>query len=123
MRSVGTFLLAVSLGTGAGLHATEALAAKGKKKGEEAAPKASVSEVNKLKAVRFGDPKAGSFKWGLKPEEVEKLISVQIERKYQARVDQAKQDPGKQQRIRDEREREVQAVKKSFTKFEGAKTG
>ncbi len=33
------------------------------------------------------------------------------------------QDPGKQQRIRDEETREISAVKKSFTKFEGQKSG
>jgi hypothetical protein len=125
MRTFGTFLIASVLGTAVGLHGSAALAKKVRKSGgdEAAAPKASSAEVNKLKAVRLGDPKAGTFKWGMKPEEVEKLVDVQIEKKYQTRVDQARQDPGKQTRIRDEMMREIANVKKSYTKFEGSKTG
>ena len=123
MRTLGTFLVASALGAVVGLHGSAALA-KGKRKvRDDAAPTASAAEVNKLKAVRLGDPKAGTFKWGMKPEEVEKLVEVQIEKKYQGRVDQARQDPGKQTRIREEMMREVAAVKKSFTKFEGNKSG
>lgn len=123
MRTFGTFLLAATLG-GAALYGAPAMAkGKGKAKGEEAAPKANVGEVNKLKAVRFGDPKAGTFKWGMKPEEVQALVRKQVAAKYDARVKQASQDPGKQQRIRDELERELNAVKKSYTKFEGNKSG
>jgi hypothetical protein len=123
MRTSRTFLVASVLGAVVGLSGSAALA-KGKRKvREDAAPAASASEVNKLKAVRLGDPKAGTFKWGMKPEEVEKLVDVQIEKKYQARIDQAKQDPGKQTRIREEMMREIANVKKSYTKFEGSKTG
>ena len=123
MRNFRTFLLVSTLGAAVTFPSAVALA-KGKKKGgEEAAPKASVAEVGKLKAVRFGDPKAGTFKWGMKPEEVQQLVRVQVEKKYESRIKQAAQDPGKQQRIRDEEERELAAVKKSFTKFEGSKTG
>jgi hypothetical protein len=123
MRTLGTFLVASALGAVVGLHGSAALA-KGKRKvHDDAAPTASAAEVNKLKAVRLGDPKAGTFKWGMKPEDVEQLVEVQIEKKYQSRVDQARQDPGKQTRIREEMMREVAAVKKSFTKFEGNKSG
>src|SRR4051812_24284714 len=123
MRTPGLVLLASTLGAALTLNGAAALA-KGKKgKGGDAAPAASASEVNKLKAVRFGDPKAGMFKWGMKPEEVQQLVRVQVEKKYEPRIKQAAQDPGKQQRIRDEKERELGAVKKSFTKFDGAKTG
>jgi hypothetical protein len=123
MRTSRTFLVASILGVAVGLHGAAALA-KAKRKGhEDGAPAASSAEVNKLKAVRLGDPKAGTFKWGMKPEDVEKLVDVQIEKKYQARVDQAKQDPGKQTRIREEMMREIANVKKSFTKFEGNKSG
>jgi hypothetical protein len=59
----------------------------------------------------------------MKPEEVQELVRKQIASKYEARVKQAAQDPGKQQRIRDEQEREIAAMKKSYTKFEGNKTG
>jgi hypothetical protein len=123
MRTFGAFLLAATLGAGLGFHG--AAEAKGKKKGrgDDAAPSASADEVNKLKAVRLGDPKAGIFKWGMKPEEVMALVRVSVDKKYEARIKQAAQDPGKQQRIRDEKERELSAVKKSFTKFEGNKSG
>ncbi|HEY2728385.1 MAG TPA: hypothetical protein VGK52_00495 [Polyangia bacterium] len=124
MRTFGTFLVASALGAVVALQGSAALAKGKTKKGrDDAAPAASVEEVNKLKAVRLGDPKAGTFKWGMKPDEVEKLVDVQIEKKYQARVDQAKQDPGKQTRIREEMLRETGAVKKSYSKFEGNKSG
>ena len=129
MRITGAFVLALSLGTAA-LVASPASHAKGKAKtqgggsGDEGhAPTASASEVNKLKAVHLGDPKAGTFKWGMKPEEVVAEVRVSIEGKYQPRIQQATQDPGKQQRLRDEMTREINAVKKSYTKFEGQKSG
>jgi len=125
MRTSRTLLVAsVASMLGALLGLNGSALAKGKRKvRDDAAPAASASEVNKLKAVRLGDPKAGTFKWGMKPDEVEKLVDVQIEKKYQARIDQAKQDPGKQTRIREEMMREIANVKKSYTKFEGSKTG
>ena len=91
--------------------------------GEGSAPAASSSEVDKLRAVRLGDPKAGTFKWGMRPEEVMGLVKTAIEAKYEPRISQAKADPGKQQRIRDELMRESNAAKKSYTKFEGQKSG
>jgi hypothetical protein len=124
MRTIGTFLIASVLGTAVGLHGAPALAKKVRKSGgDENAPKASSAEVNKLKAVSLGDPKAGTFKWGMKPEDVEKLVDVQLEKKYQPRLEQSRQDPGKQTRIREEMMREIANVKKSFTKFEGNKSG
>ena len=124
MRITGAFVLALSLGTAA-LVASPPSHAKGKAKakkgasaGEEGhAPVASSSEVNKLKAVHLGDPKAGTFKWGMKPEEVVAEVRVAIEAKYQPRIEQSSQDPGKQQRVRDEMTREINAVKKSYTKL------
>ena len=124
MRTFGALLVASALGAVVGLHGSAAFAkGKPKKAHDEAAPTASAAEVNKLKAVRLGDPKAGTFKWGMKPEDVEKLVDGQIEKKYQPRIDQNKQDPGKQTRIREEMLREIAAVKKSHTKFEGNKSG
>ena len=73
--------------------------------------------------MRLGDPKAGTFKWGMKPEEVMAQAKTAVEAKYEARIDKARQDPGLQQRIRDELQRELAAVKKSYTKFEGQKSG
>jgi hypothetical protein len=131
MRITGAFVLALSLGAAAFVASPPSYAkAKKAKKGggssaddEGHAPAASASEVDKLKAVRLGDPKAGVFKWGMKPEEVMAEVRVAIEAKYQPRIQQASQDPGKQQRVRDEMTREINAVKKSFTKFEGQKSG
>jgi hypothetical protein len=125
MRIKGAVGLALSFGAavfvaGATSHAKGKAAKKG---GEGAAPAASSSEVDKLKAVRLGDPKAGTFKWAMRPEEVMGLVKTAIEAKYEPRISQAKADPGKQQRIRDELLRESNAAKKSFTKFEGQKTG
>ncbi|HEX3901944.1 MAG TPA: hypothetical protein VH853_03780 [Polyangia bacterium] len=126
MRITGAFVLALSLGVAAVATGTPSYAkGKGKKKGggEGSAPAASAKEVDKLKAVRLGDPDAGTFKWGMKPEEVMASVRVSLEGKYKKRIEEASQDPGKQQRVRDEMIREINAVKKSFTKFEGQKSG
>jgi hypothetical protein len=124
MRITGSFALSLALGAAVAVASVSAHA-KGaaKKGGGGSAPAASSAEVNKLKAVRLGDPKAGTFKWGMKPEEVMAQARTAVEAKYEPRIDKAKQDPGLQQRIRDELQREIAAVKKSYTKFEGQKTG
>ena len=124
MRITGSFALSLSLGAMVAIASVSAHA-KGaaKKGGGGSAPAASSAEVNKLKAVRLGDPKAGTFKWGMKPEEVMAQAKTAVEAKYEARIDKARQDPGLQQRIRDELQRELTAVKKSYTKFEGQKSG
>jgi ribosome-binding protein aMBF1 (putative translation factor) len=124
MRITGTFVLSLSLGAAVAMAGLSGYASAAKKGGGGgAAPTASSGEVAKLKAVRLGDPKAGTFKWGMKPEEVMAQAKTAVEAKYEARIDKARQDPGLQQRIRDEQQRELTAVKKSFTKFEGQKTG
>ncbi len=129
MRITGTFGLALLLAAAVAVDSGTSLA-KGdnvQKKGGGSkggsAPTASSAEVAKLKAVRLGDPKAGTFKWGMKPEEVMAQARAAVEAKYEPRVDKAKQDPGLQQRLRDEMVKEIAAVKKSFTKFEGQKSG
>ncbi len=127
MRITGAFVLALSLGVAVSATSATGYAkakpAKKKGGGEWAAPTASPAEVNKLKAVRLGDPNAGTFKWGMKPEEVMAAVRTAIEGKYEKRIKEASADPGKQQRVRDEMEREIKAVKKSYTKFEGQKSG
>jgi hypothetical protein len=116
-------VLALSLGVAAVATGGPSYA-KGKKKGGEgSAPTASAKEVDKLKAVRLGDPDAGTFKWGMKPEEVMASVRLAVEGKYKKRIADASADPGKQQRVRDEMVREINAVKKSYTKFEGQKSG
>jgi hypothetical protein len=124
MRITGSFALSLALGAAVAVASVPGHA-KGaaKKGGGGSAPAASSAEVNKLKAVRLGDPKAGTFKWGMKPEEVMAQARTSVEAKYEPRIDKAKQDPGLQVRIRDELQREIAAVKKSYTKFEGQKSG
>jgi len=125
MTRTGALLLALTLGAGATATGTawaaKPKAAKASKGGKGATPPAE--ELAKLKAIKLGDPKAGIFTWGLSPTEVQEKLRVVIEQKYKERFDAAKADPGKQHRIRDEQGREIEAVKKSYTKFEGQKTG
>lgn len=126
MRMTGAVVLALSLAAAGSFAGGQAFAkgkAKAGKGGGGSAPAASTAEVNKLKAVRLGDPKAGVFKWGMKPDEVLAEVKGSIEARFQPKIAQASQDPGKQQRIRDQMSREVNEVKKSFTKFEGQKSG
>jgi len=122
MRTSRLLLLALAIGAGASLTHGAAAFAKGRK-GGDGTPAANREEIDKLKAVKLGDPKAGTFKWQMSPEEVMGLVKQSLERKYQSRIEGSAQDPGKQQRIRDEMDKEVNAVKKSFIKFEGQKTG
>lgn len=122
MRSsrITLFALAIALG----ITAQVAWAKKGggaKGSGPAATPPAA--ELKKLKAIRLGDPKAGLFTWGMNPDDVFAKAKSGIEARYQDRIDGSRADPGKQQRIRDEREKEIKAVKASFTKFEGQKSG
>jgi hypothetical protein len=124
MRTFGLLLLALGISAGASLTSSAPAFAKGKSRGGgDAVPAGNAEEIDKLKAVRLGDPKAGTFKWQMSPEEVMGLVRNSIAGKYQSRIEGASQDPGKQQRIRDEMEKEVMAVKKSYIKFEGQKTG
>jgi hypothetical protein len=124
MRITRALLLAMSLGA-AVTGASAVGHAKGKAKKSEggAAPSANPAEVNKLKAVRFDDPKAGAFKWGMKPDEVLALVRAGIEGKYKSQILKSASDPPLQQRIRDQQLKEVATVKKSYTKFEGQKSG
>jgi hypothetical protein len=117
-------LLALGLSAGVSLTIGAPAFAKGKgKAGKGEGGAGNSAEIDKLKAVRLGDPKAGVFKWQMSPEEVMGLVREAIQKKYQPRIEGSSQDPGKQQRIRDEMEKELQTVKKSYTKFEGQKSG
>jgi hypothetical protein len=123
MRTFGVLLLALGIGAGAVIGAAAPAQAKSKGKGEGAAPQANAEEINKLKAISLGDPKAGTFKWGMSADEVLTQVKAAIQKRYKTRIETASQDPGKQQRIREELDKESNAVKKSYTKFEGQKTG
>jgi hypothetical protein len=123
MRTFGLLLLALGISAGAILTNSAPAFAKGKSKGDGGGSAANGEEIDKLKAVRLGDPKAGTFKWQMSPEEVMGMVRNSIASKYQSRIEGSAQDPGKQQRIRDEMEKEITTVKKSYIKFEGQKTG
>jgi hypothetical protein len=127
MRTFGLLLVALGISAAASLTNSAPAFAKGKaKKGGDGATPANAEEINRLKAVRLGDPKAGIFKWQMSPEDVMGQIKESIAGptgKYQSRIEGSAQDPGKQQRIREEMEKELKAVKSSYTKFEGQKTG
>jgi hypothetical protein len=126
MRITGALVLALSL-SAAVTGASAVSHAKGKAKAGKgeggAAPAANAAEVNKLKAVRFDDPKAGAFKWGMNADEVMALVKAGIEGKFKPQILKAATDPQFQQRVRDQMTKEVAAVKKSYTKFEGQKSG
>jgi len=124
MRTFGRLLLALGLSAGVSLTIGASAFAKGKgKAGKGEGGAGNSAEIDKLKAVRLGDPKAGVFKWQMSPEEVMGLVRESVQKKYQPRIEGSAQDPGKQQRIRDEMEKELATIKKSYTKFEGQKTG
>ena len=124
MRTFGRLLLALGLSAGVSLTIGAPAFAKGKgKAGKGEAGAGNSAEIDKLKAVRLGDPKAGVFKWQMSPEEVMGLVRDAVQKRYQPRIEGSAQDPGKQQRIRDEMEKELQTIKKSYAKFEGQKTG
>ena len=130
MRRPGVILLAATLclGTVAVTHpvfAKSAKSANSTKKGGGGAKGAAppTAELAKLKAIKLGDPKAGSFSWGMSSTEVLEKAQMAISARYRERIEAAKADPGKQQRIRDELEKETKALKNSLTKFDGQKSG
>jgi hypothetical protein len=123
MRRPAVILFTLALGIG--LSATRMGFAKGKGagKGGGKASAPSAAEIVKLKSVRLGDPKSGVFAWGQSPTEVVDKAKGAIEARYKDKIEASRADPGKQQRIRDAMNKETEEVKKSFTKFEGQKTG
>jgi hypothetical protein len=112
------FILAI----GIVMTASRAGLAKSKSKGGPGATPPS-QELAKLKAIRLGDPKAGIFTWGMTPTEVIEKSKGAISVKYRKSIDDAKADSGKQHRIELQRDQELAALEKSFTKFEGQKSG
>ena len=123
MRTLGVLVLALGVGATSLTLTTPAAAAKPRAKSGGAAPTATAEEVNKLKAVRLGDPKAGTFKWGNTSDEVLAQVTAAVEKKYQPLIEAAAQDPGKQHRIRDEKEKELNTITNTYMKFEGQKSG
>ena len=87
--------------------------AKGKVKGGSKARAADARAVGEL---------AGKFKWGMSPEDAQKLIADGIHAKY---ADMIKKEPDiyKQDQLRKDEGEEVQKVKDSYVKFDGITPG
>jgi hypothetical protein len=125
------FTMALCIGLAAN-HATFAAAKAGKAgavkgaKGAKGSAKGAApptEELAKLKAISLGDPKAGIFTWGMSSADVIAKSKAALKLRYQQRIDAAKSDSGKQHRIEQQRDQEMAAVEKSYTKFEGQKGG
>src|SRR5690349_15646787 len=106
MRAALTALLTLAISTSPALgHA------KGKKGGgggghAHAADARAISEL------------AGKFKWGMSPEEAQKVISDGIHAKYVEML-KKEQDVYKQDQLRKDEKDEIQKVKDSYVKFDG----
>lgn len=125
MRRFGVLFLSLALGAGP-LTAGVAFAAKAKardKKGGGRAAAPPVEELNKLKAVQIGDPKGGVFTWGLSSNEVLEKLEAAVKARSTKSIEDANNDPARQQRLRDALRKEVKAIKDSYTKFDGQKSG
>ncbi|MEO8211911.1 MAG: hypothetical protein ABI560_01910 [Myxococcales bacterium] len=127
MRRPAVILFTLALGAGLILStASEAKTGKSANKNSKAAGKGaapSAAELAKLKAVKLGDPKAGLFSWGMSSSEVLDKAGGAITARFKEPIDKAQVDPGKQQRLTSARDKEIAEVKRSYTKFEGQKTG
>jgi hypothetical protein len=77
------------------------------------APKANTQAVASL---------MGPFKWGMSPDEVGGVIAKQIDEKYQERIKETR-DVYQQDKFRKDATREKNALKKTYVKFDGRKTG
>ncbi|HEY1587702.1 MAG TPA: hypothetical protein VGH63_18515 [Polyangia bacterium] len=108
MKILYAAIFVVALGSGPAL-------AKGKAKG------GGGSKAHAADARAIGEL-AGKFKWGMTPEEAQKVISDGIHAKY---VDMLKkeQDVYKQDQLRKDETDEVQKVKDSYVKLDGVSPG
>ncbi len=102
-------ILLVALGAGPAL-------AKAKGKAKSGASKARAADARAIGEL------AGKFKWGMTPEEAQKVISDGIHAKY---VESLKKEPDvyKQDQLRKDEGDEIQKVKDSYVKFDGITPG
>jgi hypothetical protein len=121
MRRPVVILFALALGIGMTAPRTGLAKAKKAAGGKAAAP--STAELEKLKAIRLGDPKAGVFTWGMSTTDVIEKSKEAIRVRYRKPIEDSRDDQGKQARIEQEREKEIKSLQDSLTKFEGQKTG
>ena len=109
MRILYAAILVVALGSGPAL-------AKGKAKGGGGGSKAHAADARAIGEL------AGKFKWGMTPEEAQKVISDGIHAKYVEML-KKEQDVYKQDQLRKDEGDEVQKVKDSYVKFDGITPG
>jgi hypothetical protein len=103
------------------LVATPALA-KGKKAASKGGGGAESSGKKTAPNAKALADLAGKFKWGMTPDEVTKLITDQINGKYQDQI--AKEtDVYQQDNLRKSMNEEIEKVKTSYIKFDGQKSG
>src|SRR3954469_11419754 len=102
----------------AALSASPALAnAKGKKSGGGA----TASHARAADARPIGEL-AGKFKWGMSPQDAQKVISDGIHAKYVELI-KKELDVYKQDQLRKDERDEIQKVKDSYVKFGGVTPG
>ena len=109
MKILYAAICVVALGSGPAL-------AKGKAKGGGGASKARAADSRAVGEL------AGKFKWGMTPEEAQKVISDGIHAKY-AEMIKKELDVYKQDQLRKDETDEVQKVKDSYVKFDGITPG
>ena len=108
--SISILGVVVTLGAGPAL-------AKGKAaKGGGGASKAHAADARAVGEL------AGKFKWGMSPQEAQKVISDGVHAKY---VEMIKKEPDiyKQDQLRKDETDETQKVKDSYVKFDGVTPG
>jgi hypothetical protein len=110
MRRFGLSILAVLLA----LTTAQIAAAKGGKKGPEKvkgpAPIAKAAEIKELK---------GDYAWGMNPQAVKDKLFAKIDDGYKERLDKARLDPAKVDKLRDWRKADKDKITKSYVKFKG----
>lgn len=124
-----SYLLALAFGAGsvltvaavAGDSVAEAGQAKKKKK---KAKKPALKKAAKLTAEqkKARAELLGSFKFGMSKDEVVAALSKQLDERY-AELIKETEDVHKQDQLRKDKKKEIQAFKKSWLAFDGQKTG
>jgi hypothetical protein len=122
-----SYLLALALGAGSILAvaavAEDSVAEAGKKKKKKAKkppPKKAAKLSAEQKKARA--ELLGSFKFGMTKDEVVAALSKQLDERY-AELIKETEDVHKQDQLRKDKKKEIQAFKKSWLAFDGQKTG
>jgi hypothetical protein len=91
-------------------------------KGKKAAPKAESSGKKAAPNPKALADLAGKFKWGMTPDDIQKVIGVQITAKYQELITK-EGDIYQQDQLRKQKDEEIAKVKESYIQFDGKKSG